>query len=328
MMTDKILVTGGSGFIGQALVARLLKNGYSVVVLDNAFRGRGESLKSLKNCTLIEGDIRKKEDVQKAAQGVSGVIHLAFINGTKYFYEQPEHVLEVGVKGALNTLEVVLESGIKKYVLASSSEVYQEPTHVPTTEKERIFIPDVTNPRFSYAGGKIISEILTLNYLRKSNIQHMIFRPHNVFGPNMGLEHVIPELMVKLHEATRGWQDKSCQLSIQGSGEESRAFCFVEDAVDQITVVLEKGKTGEIYHIGMDEQKKIKELIADIAQALGITINIRVGQLRAGSTPQRCPSIEKVKALGYTKKNNYGVGLQKTVDWYKNFLLNANPSIV
>ena len=107
-------------------------------------------------------------------------------------------VLDVGVKGAINTLEVAKDIWIKKYILASSSEVYQKPEILPTTENAAILIPDVTNPRYSYAGGKIISELLTLNYLRETNIQHAIFRPHNVFGPQMGFEHVIPELIKKI----------------------------------------------------------------------------------------------------------------------------------
>jgi UDP-glucose 4-epimerase len=320
MDNEKILVTGGTGFIGSKLVERLASKHYVPVVFDNNFRGSKERLRPLKGkIELIEGDIRNKDEVKKAAEKCSVIFHLAFINGTRYFYEQPELVLEVGVKGALNTLEAALENNIDKYILASSSEVYQEPTQVPTAEIERILVPDVKNPRYSYSGGKIISELLTINYLRKTSIKHHIFRPHNVFGPQMGFDHVIPELMKKVFIATEGWEKKECEIKIQGTGGESRAFCFVDDAVDQIMIVFEKGKSGEIYHIGIDEERTIRELIEDISRLLNIQIKIIPGELPEGGTSGRCPSIGKVCSLGYVKKNRYAEGLKKTVTWYKNY---------
>lgn len=320
MDNEKILVTGGAGFIGTKLVERLVRRGNALVVLDNNFRGSKERLSPIKGkIELIEGDIRNKNEVIRAAENCSVIFHLAFINGTRYFYEQPELVLEVGVKGALNTLEVALENRIDKYILASSSEVYHQPDHVPTSETERILIPDVKNPRFSYSGGKIISELLTINYLRESGVNYCIFRPHNIFGPRMGFDHVIPELMKKLYFATRGWKKKECEIEIQGTGEESRAFCFVDDAVDQIMLIFEKGKSGEIYHIGIDEERSIRQLINDMSLLLNIQIKIIPGELPVGGTSRRCPSINKVCSLEYIKKNNYAEGLKKTVEWYKNY---------
>ena len=320
MSKEKILVTGGTGFIGSYLVRRLVESDYKVIVFDNNFRGSWNHLKDIQgDFEFIEGDIREKEDVKNAARGCQTMFHLAFINGTRYFYEHPELVLEVGVKGALNTLEVAMENGFSKYIVASSSEVYQQPTHVPTTEEERIFIPDVKNPRYSYGGGKIISELLTLNYLRGSSIHHCIFRPHNIFGPQMGFEHVIPEITRKLYKATDNWSKAKCQLKIEGTGEETRAFCYVEDAVSQLMVILEKGISGEIYHIGMDEEITIKQLIQDMAQALSIKIEIVTGEIKKGSTSRRCPSIEKIRCLGYAKNNHYLEGLKNTLEWYKEY---------
>lgn len=324
MHNKKILVTGGAGFIGSNLVKQLVKKGYRPVVFDNNFRGSKERLRELQGkVELIEEDIRNKNEVSKAAQNCSVIFHLAFINGTRYFYEKPELVLEVGVKGALNTLEAAFENRVDKYILASSSEVYQQPTNVPTDETERIFIPDVKNPRYSYSGGKVISELLTINYLRKNLIKHCIFRPHNVFGPQMGFEHVVPELMKKLYVATRGWIKKECKIEIQGSGEESRAFCFVDDAIEQIMVIFERGKTGEIYHVGTDEERTIRQLVEDMSQLLNIRVKVVPGELQKGGTLRRCPNIDKVCSLGYVKKNRYAEGLEKTVEWYKNYFLEA-----
>jgi len=322
MDNNKILVTGGTGFIGSGLVERLVKEKYKVVVLDNDFRGSQSRLTSIqKDIEMVEGDVRKKEDVKKAAENCDVIFHLAFINGTKFFYEKPDLVLDVGVKGALNTLEVAIENKIDKYVLASSSEVYQQPTHVPTTEEERIFLSDVRNPRYSYAGGKIISELLTINYLRDSSIKYHIFRPHNVFGPQMGFEHVIPDIMRKLYLATDKYSKDKCEIEIQGTGEETRAFCFIDDAVDEIITIFKNGETGEIYHIGMNDEITIKQLILDMCEAMNIKVTIKSGELQKGGTSRRCPSIDKVCSLGYKKVNHYEEGLKKTVDWYKNYYL-------
>ena len=320
---NKILVTGGSGFIGRSLVIRLISAGYYPVVFDNNFRGTDKNFKGVINkLKIYKGDIRDITQLKEAAHNCSTIIHLAFINGTKFFYENPDLVLDVGIKGAINTLEIAKALDVKKYILASSSEVYQQPDVIPTPENEKISIPDITNPRYSYAGGKILSELMTINYLRNTKIEHSIFRPHNVFGPQMGFEHVIPELVKKIFISTNSFTNNECDIEIQGTGQETRAFCFVEDAVDQIILILSKGKNGEIYHVGIDEEITIIQLISDISAILNIKINTVKGPVRKGGTKRRCPKINKICSLGYKKNNRYHLGLQKTVEWYKKYYLN------
>jgi len=318
MKKRKVLVTGGTGFIGAALVKKLLAAGHFVRVFDNNFRGKNMRLDGfLDKLDLIEGDIRDEEMVMNAVKGMDMVYHLAFINGTKHFYEIPDLVLDVGVRGALNTLKASLEYKPARYILASSSEVYQMPTRIPTDESERIFLEDVKNPRYSYAGGKIISELLTLNYLRKSKTEAVIFRPHNIFGPDMGWEHVIPEILVKIGKASDAFKEKKAKIEIQGSGEETRAFCYVDSAVDQIVLCAEKGGDGEIYHIGEMNEISILALIEMIGNILGIEIETVSTALRKGGTPRRCPDISKIKTLGYVQPISFNEGLRRTVLWYK-----------
>ena len=132
-MKKRFLVTGGSGFIGSALVHRLLIEGHKVRVLDNGFRGSLRRLEVVQNnIEYIEGDIRDKQIVSEACKNIDVVCHLAFVNGTEFFYSQPELVLDVGVKGMINVLDSSIEQGIKEFVLMSSSEVYQTPPIVPT----------------------------------------------------------------------------------------------------------------------------------------------------------------------------------------------------
>ena len=316
----KILVTGGSGFIGSALVKRLVRLEYDVVVFDNNSRGSKDRLHDVWNdIEFVEGDIRDSQSVMKASHGCSDLIHCAFVNGTKFFYEKPKLVLDVGVKGAINTLEAAIENKMDSYILASSSEVYQQPENIPTSEDERCVIPDVFNPRYSYAGGKLISELLTINYLRDCRTESCIFRPHNVFGPNMGFEHVIPELVKKMYIASNSDTKKEIELTIQGTGEETRAFCYVEDSVDQIIAIFDHGKDMGMYHVGMNKEISIKKLIVDIGEILDLTVSIRGGELREGGTTRRCPSIKAIENIGYVVKNSYDKGLEKTVRWYWDF---------
>ena len=128
--------------------------------------------------------------VEKATQGMDEVHHLAFVNGTEFFYSQPDLVLDVGVRGMVNVIDACRKHGIGTLVLASSSEVYQTPPKVPTDETAPLAIPDPLNPRYSYGGGKLISELMAINYGRKYFNRVLIFRPHNVYGPDMGWEHV------------------------------------------------------------------------------------------------------------------------------------------
>ena len=151
------LVTGGTGFIGRNIVSLLLKKNYKILVLDDGSRGIF-SIKNNKNIKYIKGDIREKKLLNKCLKKVDAVIHLAYINGTRYFYEKPDVILDVAVKGLINVFDGCKKYKIKELYLASSSEVYQTPLKIPTDENEMLKIPDIYNPRYSYGGGKILTE--------------------------------------------------------------------------------------------------------------------------------------------------------------------------
>lgn len=320
MNSKTYLVTGGTGFIGSALVKRLVKEGHYVSVLDNDVRGMTERLRGVDNIKLIKADIRDAKSVQKACQKVDSVIHLAYINGTEYFYKMPELVLEVGVKGISNVLDGCVKENVKEFFLASSSEVYQTPSKIPTDETASLSIPDTLNPRYSYAGGKIISELMTINYGRKYFDRAIIFRPHNVYGPDMGLEHVIPQFIVRMKSICSKNKNKKIKFPIQGTGKETRAFVFIEDFIDGLMLLLEKGKHLGIYHIGTMEEKSIEKVAVQVGRYFGREIIIAPGKLAKGSVQRRCPDIEKLKKLGYKPKTNFEEGLKITAQWYdKNF---------
>lgn len=215
MKNKKYLVTGGTGFIGSALVRRLVNEGFKVRVFDNEIRGAKERLKDIYDkIELIKADIRDPNAVHNACKDVDSVIHLAYINGTEYFYKMPELVLDIAVKGMVNVLDGCIKNNVKELILASSSEVYQKAEKIPTDETAPMIVPDPMNPRFSYGGGKIISELLVINYGRKYFDRTIIFRPHNVYGPDMGWEHVIPQFVLRMKELIKNNKDEKIKFQI------------------------------------------------------------------------------------------------------------------
>lgn len=323
----RALVTGGSGFIGAGLVRVLLEEGHEVRVLDDHSRGRPERLGELiDRVELIQGDVRDARAVREAADGCEILWHLAYVNGTRFFYEKPDVVLEVGIKGAINTVEAALDAGVKRYVLASTSETYNQPTHVPTSERERLMIPDITNPRFSYGGGKIASELLTLHLGGHRGLETVIFRPHNVYGPQMGFEHVIPEIVEKIIDLSDGLTLPAIQLPIQGDGSETRAFCYIDDGARGAYIAGQQGGAGEIYHLGVDEETSIRDLILEIGRALGVELELIPGPLRAGGTSRRCPDIAKLRGLGYDPQVGLREGIERSARWYADHFMSRRDA--
>ena len=306
-----ILVTGGSGFLGSNISNYLIKKGYNVTVFDNNSRGDLKRIKNNKKIKFVKGDIRKKKDIKKSLKKIDTIVHLAYINGTKYFYEKPAEILNVGIKGIFNLLELCEERKIKNFFLASSSEVYQTPKKIPTDEKEMLKIPDVYNPRYSYGAGKIISELICLYYSKKKILDKLIiFRPHNVYGPDMGREHAIPEFLykAKLNKI----------LKIRGMGKEVRSFIHINDFLDAFGLIFKKGKNREIYNIGTSEKISIKKLALKIAKKYNKRIKLEKSKAFKGNTNIRCPDIKKIKKLGFKQKIKLDLGI--------NLIIKANSS--
>ncbi|GAB4063290.1 NAD-dependent epimerase/dehydratase family protein [Angustibacter speluncae] len=320
----KVLLTGGSGFLGSSLCRDLAEAGHDVVVLDDNSRGRADRLLEMgSNVRLVEGDIRDADTVLRATEGVEVVYHLAYINGTRYFYERPADVLEVGIKGTLNTIEAALAHGVRRYVLASTSETYNEPETVPTPESEPLKIPDVLNPRFSYGGGKIACELMALHMGAPRGLETVVFRPHNFYGPDMGNEHVIPEISRRVVEVSEGLTKTAIDLPIQGDGSETRSFCFVTDGSAGAHLVGERGAPGEIYHLGTERELSIADLVRLIGSSLGVEVTPVPGPLRAGGTTRRCPDITKARALGFEPRVELEEGVARTARWYADTVLGA-----
>jgi UDP-glucose 4-epimerase len=325
------VVTGGTGFIGSALVRRLVGEGHRVRVLDDNSRGAARKLGDAAAAVeLLTGDIRDARAVKEAIRGADCVCHLAYVNGTEYFYSKPEFVLDIAVKGMGNVLDACIEHSVRELVLASSSEVYQTPSGVPTPENVPLCVPDVLNPRYSYGGGKIISELMLINYGRKFLGRAMVFRPHNAYGPDMGGEHVIPQFIMRMADLVdepRRVPD-IIDFPIQGSGRETRAFVYIDDLIDGVLRVLEQGEHLGIYNIGNDVETSITDLALAVAHCFGREIRVVPGDLRPGGPLRRCPDITRMRRLGFRPRVPLAEGLAATVDWYRRNLLDSRASVL
>jgi nucleoside-diphosphate-sugar epimerase len=318
LASQHFLVTGGTGFIGSAIASRLVREGHRVRIIDNNSRGAERRLSDIRGeFELIVGDIRDPDIVNRAVKGVDAIHHLAFVNGTEFFYSMPETVLEVGIKGMLNVIDACQKHAVGKLFVASSSEVYQTPPRIPTDENVPLVVPDPMNPRYSYGGGKIISELLAINFGRKHFERVVIYRPHNVYGPDMGGEHVIPQLALRLSRLCQEHPQGIIPLPIQGKGEETRSFCHIEDFVQGAMLLQEHGAHLNIYHIGTTEEITVADLAYRVAACFGRHIEIKPGELTEGSTPRRCPDIRKLVALGYSPRVPLEAGLPAVCRWYR-----------
>lgn len=315
-MSQLYLVTGGTGFLGSALVRRLVADGRRVRVFDNNSRGRASRLAGLEGrFEWVEGDIRDFASVRAAVAGVDTVCHLAFVNGTEFFYSRPELVLEVAVKGMTHVIDACMAEGVRNLLLTSSSEVYQSPPVIPTAENAPLVIPDPFNPRYTYAGGKIINELMAINYGRRHFDRTIIVRPHNVYGPDMGWEHVIPQLVLRMKGLAEHASDP-VPFPIQGSGTQTRSFVYVDDFIDGLVLAMDRGDHLGIYHVGTMEELTIADVARTIGGFFGRRIRIVTSDDASGGAPRRCPNIAKIAALGYVPKVPFKIGLPLAARWY------------
>jgi nucleoside-diphosphate-sugar epimerase len=319
MTARSYLVTGGSGFLGSALVRRLVENGARVRVLDNHWRGHPRRLAAVAGrIELVTGDIRDAETTARAVEGVDCVAHLGAINGTRFFYEQPELVIDVAIRGTLNVIDACRRHGVRHLVVASSSEAYQSPDVVPTPENVPLVVPDVLNPRYSYGGSKLAAELIAFNYGRTGFDRVVVFRPHNVYGPDMGFEHVIPELSLRAAAAVVASAPRGpVRFPIKGDGRQTRAFIHIDDFTDGLVTVIERGEHLNVYHIGNPEEVSIETLAQLIFCQFDREPNFDYEPAPAGETRRRCPDIGKLRALGFAPRIALAQGLPGVVEWYR-----------
>lgn len=323
----RYLVTGGAGFIGSALVRRLIQDGHEVSVLDHFSSGRPGRLPEQPGVVsrwAHRGDIRDIRDVAGAAEGCNAVIHLAFPQGRD---GDPREVMEVAALGMLNVLSVCESRGIGELMVVSSPEAYAESLQVPVSETIPLLIPDPLDPYYIYGAGKVTCEMLAIAWQHSGILERLqIVRPHNVIGPDMGTAHVVPQFALRMNELVRlEPHDAVIPFAIRGTGLDRRSFCYIDDCVDQLRLIQLAGNVRgtEIYHVGTMDEHSIEEVALTVASCYGPdgrTIKlIPTGMTGApeGLAQRRFPDTAKVQALGSPIPLSFTEAVRATVRWYQ-----------
>ena len=321
----RFIVTGGSGFIGYHLAEYLSRQSENeITVIDNHTRGIADDmfnrLIERQNVVFINEDMTKKEFYNKLSGYYDGIYHWAALNGTKNFYDRPYEVMRINILTLMNMLEWCNSQNCGAFLFSSSSETYagtfncflsEHTEFVPTKEDIPLTVDDIFNPRWSYGGSKITGELLVSNYCHTNNISFKIIRYHNVYGIRMGYDHVLPEFFKRIY-------NKVDPFPIFG-GEETRAFCAVEDAVKATeSVMLSARCNGEIIHIGNSNQEiKIIDLLKMVLNIADFHPVIDIKSAPQGCVMRRCPNTDKLFNLtGFKAKIKLEEALPKMLKWY------------
>lgn len=289
-MKKRYLVTGGAGFIGFHLCKFLVSKGHEVIALDNFSRGKkDQDFEELcHEIQFIEADLTTP--FPDLSGEFDGVFHLAGVVGVEDVLKDPYLVFQRNVKILFETFNWIKKSKVHSFLYASSSEVYgwgQElfDLPVPTPEEVPILMPPRQNFRGGYALSKINGEVLTEMVCTESQIPFSIVRLHNVYGPRMGYSHVIPQLWKKIRES----QGK---LSLKNPAN-TRAFCFVEDAVSQMYQSIQF-PINDVMNVGNDrEEISVSELAARMAVILDTDLEIEPEEDFRDPFKRRCPDMSK-----------------------------------
>jgi len=313
----KVLITGGAGFIGYHLANKLIESGYHIDLLDNFSRGVNDAqlsdLVENEKISLINADLLQSV-VEQLDHDYSYIYHFAALIGVQHVLKSPYDVLAKNFTLLQNALELAKrQKKLERFIFTSTSEVYAGTLNhygleFPTPESTSLTVSDLREARTSYMLSKIYGEAMC----QYSDLPVTIIRPHNFYGPRMGLSHVIPELMKKVVETKTGLLDVF-------SVNHKRTFCYIADAVKMIQLLAETDKTvGESYNIGNgDEEITMAELAQKITKIVGKEVIINPMPATPGSPERRCPSIIKLKeVIPYSKKYTLEKGLQETYDWY------------
>jgi len=317
------LITGGAGFIGFHLAKSLANQNQDVTILDNFERGEDDrefkELVEMPNVHFIKADITRTGVFENLNKDFDYIYHMAMINGTGNFYMVPDKVLKVGIIGTLNVLDWFVKQKKGKLLLTSSSETYAgalkilgDKFPIPTPEDIPLVIDDPRNVRWSYGGSKILDEIAMHAYAKAQNMENfVIIRYHNIYGPRMGFEHVIPQFIERV-------VNKETPFKIFG-GEETRAFCYIDDCLRATQLIMESPKTnGETINVGRsDEEIKIIDVAKKLFEVTGTAPKLEILPAPEGSVMRRCPDTTKLKSLGFRPEISLEEGIRRTYGWYK-----------
>lgn len=306
---ENVLVTGGAGFIGSALVRELLKEEAKIIVYDNFLYGDRSNLMEIEeNIQIVNGDILswKIYHVIKEHK-VKYVFHLAAEPYIPRCYDNPEKFFDVNVKGTMNVLMACKTLDVERIIHFSSSEVYGTAQYTPMNEKHP------TLPLSTYAVSKLAADRLCFVFNREHSIPVIIVRPFNSYGPRETQPYVIPEIIAQLSKTN---------VVKLGNIKAKRDFTYVEDtAKGAIAIMKSEIPSGEVVNLGSNKAYSIEELAQLIGKLMGyknVEIKIESSRLRPLDVNLlQCDYSKTQKETGWEPKVDIEEGLKRTIEWHK-----------
>lgn len=305
---ERVLVTGGAGFIGSNFVRLLLKNtDVEVINLDLlTYAGNPNNLKDMENdkrYSFVKADIADKKAVQKALSGVDTVFNFAAESHVDNSIKDASAFVHTNVMGTKNMVECAMNCGVERFVHVSTDEVYGSIEKGSSRETDRL------EPRNPYSACKAAGDLLALSYFTTFGFDVVVTRSSNNYGPYQYPEKVIPLFITNLLEGKK--------VPLYGDGKNVRDWLHVQDNCEAILTIAQKGKKGEIYNIGGGNEVSNIELTKKILKLMGKGEEmIQPVQDRPGHDRRYSLDSSKVKGLGWKPRRNFDEGLKETVDWY------------
>tara|TARA_Y100000589_G_scaffold116348_1_gene110271 strand:+ start:7789 stop:8724 length:936 start_codon:yes stop_codon:yes gene_type:complete len=304
------LITGGSGFLGSHLSKQLLDKGEEVICLDNFFTGSKLNIQNFiknPNFELIRHDVTEPIKIE-----VDKIWHLACPASPIHYQHNPIKTSKTSFMGTYNMLGLAKRVGAK-FLLASTSEVYGDPYEHPQSESYRGSV-NTTGIRSCYDEGKRIAETLCSDYQRIHKVDIRIMRIFNTYGPNMRSDdgRVISNFIVQAL--------KNKKLTLYGDGSQTRSFCYVDDLINGMLLLMDSNYSSPI-NIGNPYEFSIKELAELIRNLINPNLEFVYEKLPEDDPKQRRPSIDLAKkVLDWEPKTELKDGLISTINWFKNNL--------
>lgn len=315
----KILITGGAGFIGSNLCEYFLDKGHEIVCLDNFATGHKHNIQKLltdSNFTLVEGDIRKYADCQKAVAGVDYVLHQAALGSVPRSIADPIATNEVNVSGFLNMLQAAKEANVKRFIYAASSSAYGDSIALPKVEEV------IGKPLSPYAITKYVNELYAEIFSKTYGLETLGLRYFNVFGrkqdPNGAYAAVIPKFVMQFM--------KYESPIINGDGNFSRDFTYIDNVIqmNELAMLTQNPEAiNTVFNTAFGDRTTLNQLIENLQLELAkydskiADVKIIYGPNRVGDIPHSLASIDKAKdKLKYNPKFSMQEGLAVAVKWY------------
>lgn len=307
----KVLVTGGAGFIGSELVSQLVSQGQRVTIVDNLINGKRENIEGLQEdrMDIVIADIRDQRRMERLMRDVDIVFHLACL-GVRHSIHSPHENHEVNATATLQLLALAQQSGVKRFVYVSSSEVYGTGRWVPMTEEHP------TLPNTVYGASKLAGECYTRAFFETYDYPTTVIRPFNTYGPNCHHEgdsgEVIPKFLLRTMAGL--------PMIIFGDGKQTRDFTYVSDTARGIIECgLHEKAIGQTINIGSSHEISINELAMHISRISKEPTNIVHESPRPGDVLRLYADTTKAAHIcGFNPQITLQDGLQKLKDWYLN----------